>query len=180
MYFYRARYYDQKVGRFVTKDPISFAGGDVNLYAYVLNNPVNLIDPDGLSPLFDPGNGGFGLPRFGGGGGTYSSSVGGKTTRFISGVKIINKKTGKPCEGTVDLKPTLDRINSGERFPHRNDGSVFKNNEKLLPQKAEGYYKEFVQPTPGIKDPGPQLIITGTGGEMYYTPDHYRTFIPLK
>ncbi|MBN1662328.1 MAG: C40 family peptidase [Deltaproteobacteria bacterium] len=48
MYFYRARYYDPQVGRFVTKDPIGFAGGDVNLYGYVLNNPVMLIDPSGL------------------------------------------------------------------------------------------------------------------------------------
>jgi len=48
LYFYRARYYDPKVGRFVTKDPISFAGGDVNLYAYVGNNPVTGIDPSGM------------------------------------------------------------------------------------------------------------------------------------
>jgi RHS repeat-associated protein len=48
MYFYRARYYDPKAGRFVTKDPISFAGGDVNLYGYVGNNPVNKKDPYGL------------------------------------------------------------------------------------------------------------------------------------
>jgi RHS repeat-associated protein len=48
MYFYRARYYDQKVGRFVTKDPIGFAGKDVNLYAYVGNNPGNWSDPLGL------------------------------------------------------------------------------------------------------------------------------------
>ena len=48
LYFYRARYYDPKAGRFLTRDPISFAGGDVNLYAYVLNNPVNKIDPIGL------------------------------------------------------------------------------------------------------------------------------------
>jgi RHS repeat-associated protein len=47
MYFYRARYYDPKVGRFVTKDPISFNGGDVNLYAYVKNDPINLTDPEG-------------------------------------------------------------------------------------------------------------------------------------
>jgi len=48
LYYYRARYYDPKAGRFITRDPISFAGEDVNLYAYVWNNPVNLIDPDGL------------------------------------------------------------------------------------------------------------------------------------
>jgi len=48
LYFYRARYYDPKAGRFITKDPISFAGGDVNLYGYVKNNPVNKTDPHGL------------------------------------------------------------------------------------------------------------------------------------
>jgi len=48
MYFYRARYYDPTVGRFVTKDPIGFGGGDYNLYGYVGNNPINFSDPDGL------------------------------------------------------------------------------------------------------------------------------------
>jgi RHS repeat-associated protein len=48
MYFYRARYYDPKVGRFVTKDPIGFGGGDVNLYSYTGQNPVNYTDPYGL------------------------------------------------------------------------------------------------------------------------------------
>lgn len=33
---------------FISKDPIGFEGGDVNLYAYVQNNPVNYIDPSGL------------------------------------------------------------------------------------------------------------------------------------
>jgi len=51
MYFYRARYYDPKVGRFVTKDPIGFKGGDYNLYGYVGNNPVNRVDPSGLKPI---------------------------------------------------------------------------------------------------------------------------------
>jgi RHS repeat-associated protein len=45
--YMRARYYDPDLGRFITKDPIGFAGG-VNLYAYVGGNPVGLIDPLGL------------------------------------------------------------------------------------------------------------------------------------
>ena len=48
LYFYRARYYDPAIGRFISEDPIGFDGGDVNLYAYVANDPVNLIDPSGL------------------------------------------------------------------------------------------------------------------------------------
>jgi RHS repeat-associated protein len=47
-YYMRARYYDPEVGRFITEDPIGFAGGDVNLYAYVQNNPINYTDPYGL------------------------------------------------------------------------------------------------------------------------------------
>ncbi len=47
-YYMRARYYDPQVGRFISEDPIGFAGEDVNLYAYVSNNPILLIDPWGL------------------------------------------------------------------------------------------------------------------------------------
>ena len=43
-----ARDYDPLVGRWTSKDPILFEGGDSNLYGYVLQDPVNLIDPSGL------------------------------------------------------------------------------------------------------------------------------------
>lgn len=48
LYYYNARYYDPEMGRFISEDPIGFNGGDVNLYAYVGNNPVNFVDPWGL------------------------------------------------------------------------------------------------------------------------------------
>lgn len=48
-YFYRARYYDQSDGRFISEDPITFRGG-VNFYRYVVNNPVVNVDPPGLGP----------------------------------------------------------------------------------------------------------------------------------
>jgi RHS repeat-associated protein len=43
-----ARDYDPGMGRWTNKDPIGFAGGDTNVYAYVGNDPVNLVDPLGL------------------------------------------------------------------------------------------------------------------------------------
>lgn len=47
LYYYNARYYDSKAGRFVQRDPAGFADS-ANLYQYVGNNPVNYIDPSGL------------------------------------------------------------------------------------------------------------------------------------
>ena len=47
LYYYRARYYDQSVGRFSAEDPIGFRAGP-NFYKYVSNNPTTLADPFGL------------------------------------------------------------------------------------------------------------------------------------
>ncbi|MDX2147681.1 MAG: RHS repeat-associated core domain-containing protein [Planctomycetota bacterium] len=106
-------------------------------------------------------------------------------TRFINGVKVIDKKTGKVLQGTVDLKPTLDRIRSGGSHPHKRDGTNFENRplpgriSPELPARPTGYYTEYVHPTPGVNGPDPQRVVVGRGGEMYYSPDHYGTFIPL-
>ncbi|MCC7539584.1 MAG: RHS repeat-associated core domain-containing protein [Deltaproteobacteria bacterium] len=43
-----AREYDPETGRWTSKDPIGFGGGDANLYGYVLGDPVNGFDPVGL------------------------------------------------------------------------------------------------------------------------------------
>jgi len=48
-----ARDYDPETGRWTIKDPIRFDGGDTNLYGYVLNDPVNLLDSTGLDWIFD-------------------------------------------------------------------------------------------------------------------------------
>jgi RHS repeat-associated protein len=50
LYYYRFRYYDAKIGRFLSEDPIGFWAG-VNFYVYVGNNPINWIDPFGFHSL---------------------------------------------------------------------------------------------------------------------------------
>ena len=45
------RRYDAEVGRWLSKDPILFAGGDTNLYGYVEQDPVNLVAPSGTNAV---------------------------------------------------------------------------------------------------------------------------------
>jgi RHS repeat-associated protein len=45
--FSRARYYDPRLQRFISEDPLGFGGGDVNLHAYVWNSTPNFTDPTG-------------------------------------------------------------------------------------------------------------------------------------
>jgi len=42
-----ARYYSHRLQRFISQDPIGFAGGDTTLYAYIFNSPTNYFDPTG-------------------------------------------------------------------------------------------------------------------------------------
>ncbi len=100
-------------------------------------------------------------------------------TRFVAGSEVrgFGKILG---HGTIDLQPTIDRINAGQGFPHKNDGTVFENVRNPLPAQPLGYYLEFVVPTPGVTGPGPQRLVIGRNGEIFYTPDHYLTFIEIQ
>ena len=87
----------------------------------------------------------------------------------------------------ADLPPearaTIELIDRNGPFPHPQDGKTFSNREKLLPQRARGYYREYTVKTPGeagrargTRDRGARRIVAGNGGEFYYTDDHYRSF----
>ena len=89
----------------------------------------------------------------------------------------VRNQDGKVVyRGPIDLTAALARIERNERGSHGNDGSVFQNREKRLPLKPAGYYREWVHPTADLRGPGPQRIVTGEDGEIYYTSDHYKTF----
>lgn len=55
LYYYRNRYYDSDLGRFISEDPIGLLGGDFNFFNYAGQDPVNRSDPFGLSLIgLDP------------------------------------------------------------------------------------------------------------------------------
>jgi ribonuclease T1 len=72
---------------------------------------------------------------------------------------------------------TVNLIESGGPFPYPEDGEVFQNREGILPACATGYYHEYTVVTPGSSTRGTRRIITGEGGEYFYTDDHYASFV---
>ena len=78
----------------------------------------------------------------------------------------------------AEAHETLRLIARGGPFPHAQDGSVFGNRERRLPDKPRGYYHEYTVDTPGLSHRGARRIVTGGQPPVvyYYTDDHYDTF----
>ncbi|MEJ8279323.1 ribonuclease domain-containing protein [Pseudonocardia spirodelae] len=72
---------------------------------------------------------------------------------------------------------TYRLIRSGGPYPYSQDGTTFQNREGILPAKSSGYYEEYTVETPGSSTRGARRIVTGSGGEYYYTGDHYASFV---
>lgn len=96
------RYYDPGIGRYLTADPIGLAGW-INLFLYVQNNPVNLIDPEGLWHI-DIGISGSAKGKLGPGG-TIGFKIGPTGVYFYYGFGLgigagvsATINTGDPCE----------------------------------------------------------------------------------
>ena len=78
-----------------------------------------------------------------------------------------------PPEATATWK----LIQQGGPFSATRDGVVFENREKLLPAKPASYYHEYTVTTPGSDDRGARRLIYGQAKELYYTGDHYVSFV---
>ena len=55
LFYYRNRYYNAKLGQFVSRDPSSYEGSKWNLYEYTSSQPVNSVDPMGLARVIFSG-----------------------------------------------------------------------------------------------------------------------------
>ncbi len=84
-----------------------------------------------------------------------------------------------PAAERAQLLQTLALIDRGGPFASQKDGSTFANREGLLPARPRGYYREYTVPTPGAKTRGARRVVQGSGGETWYTRDHYKTFVRI-
>ncbi|MBE1578971.1 ribonuclease N [Streptomyces sp. WAC 05977] len=96
--------------------------------------------------------------------------------------KVAGAESGLPVKPLTGLPPqasdTWKLIQAGGPYPYpRNDDVTFQNREKVLPAKGSGYYREYTVKTPGSPDRGARRLVTGGGKELYYTEDHYKSFV---
>jgi ribonuclease T1 len=101
--------------------------------------------------------------------GTASGAVPGAE----SGLDIVGLSTLPP-----EAEQTWQLIEQGGPFPYpHRDGTTFGNREGLLPDEEHGYYREYTVDTPGSPDRGARRLVTGESDELYYTGDHYQSFV---
>ena len=115
---------------------------------------------------------GFGQPQIGAVKGTMP---------ILKNIKVVNFGT-TVYTGSMDVNPTINRIRQGTKVNERNDGGIFTNVQRILPVSSDSqYYREFVHyyPLPNgaqVSFPGPQRLVIGKNGVVYYTGDHYSSF----
>ncbi|HET7402602.1 MAG TPA: ribonuclease domain-containing protein [Usitatibacter sp.] len=80
------------------------------------------------------------------------------------------------AELPAEARETIALIHKGGPYPYAKDGAVFGNREGVLPHAKRGYYREYTVKTPGVRTRGARRIVAGTGGELYYSDDHYNHF----
>jgi len=81
-----------------------------------------------------------------------------------------------PAQLPPEARATIALIHKGGPYPYARDGITFSNREGALPRQKRGYYREFTVKTPGDRTRGARRIIAGSGGELYYSNDHYNHF----
>jgi ribonuclease T1 len=76
----------------------------------------------------------------------------------------------------LEARQTVALIRKAGPYPYARDGAVFVNREGALPRQKRGYYREYTVKTPGERTRGARRIVAGSGGDLYYTDDHYNRF----
>ena len=104
---------------------------------------------------------------------------------FLQATKGMFSGTDEAAQVYAAIRNVLERVRSGAAHPYVRDGIEFQNRIvpgraiSELPAQAAGYYREFTIATPGLATRGARRLVIGNGGEIYFTNDHYLTFVSL-
>ena len=140
------RDYDPTAGRFISEDPLGFGGGDVNLFAYVSNNPTNYVDFDGLKLRL------LGTPE-------EVTQLLNAISRMVNGQLNIDSEgyVSSSCEGSK-TRSWLNEIIASEktvnvRFaPSLSGGSFADGDVSINPKMKNPDQRDFWYPT-GLSSP---------------------------
>ncbi|MFA5952931.1 MAG: RHS repeat-associated core domain-containing protein [Hyphomicrobium sp.] len=192
LYHYKARVYAPVLGRFLQPDPIGEAGG-INLYAYGLNDPVNLVDPDGLQaiqlppvdvvqnppPVPSGGVGGIGIPPSQIAQQTVNSAIGSALrggTQYLNQMgRGIGDNGGPPLNEGASILGFLRRSPIALIAPLLMSGPI---NDDVISQLGLGDLKAFRNEL-GLAVGDGTLARLDAGGKSFYGINAHRQGVNL-
>ena len=167
LYYYRTRYYSPSLHRFLSSDSLGFHGGDVNLYGYVANSPLNFRDPQGTDLVGLTGG-------VSGGGAVGGLGIVG-TASYMVGINTSGRKPKVGGAGSFGISAGPDYRYPKSREPSGGlgagigaGGGLFWSNAKSFCELAGPFHTTFVS-TPWfgleIDNSGPIYIVSITLGK---------------
>ena len=163
------RDYDPEAGRWTARDPIGFEGGDSNLYGYVLGDPVNGVDPTGLSTIAPGGNPAIGAGPFGmlggrSGGGYTGSAYVGRVNAPLRNYTNPNspkpRNTADAINGRSYSGHALDRMQERGYTPSVIDNAIRNGRSCPDPSRGTTTYTDIANKLRVIVNTSTQNIVT--------------------
>jgi RHS repeat-associated protein len=157
------RWYDPKVGRWLSEDPIEMIAGDPNFYRYVKNMVTGLLDPSGLQECPPPGHGRV-YAKAGGGGGFMNPAVAPEVLDQLQ----AGKSGERPIEETMHV-PGYGRVTGRDSLKPFYPDEIVNARTLLTPTEWDEVVKKGLENT--VVAGGEESIAHGVLRDLYLRAD---------